>query len=105
MAWLAGFIGLSSTMITAAEFPGAIASKPRIALIIDDLGNHRSAGEAALALPGPLTYAFLPHTPFAREQADKAHAQDKEVMLHLPMESHHGERLGEGGLTLKMPKV
>lgn len=105
MGWLAGFIGLYCTMSMAAEFPGAMSSKPKIALIIDDLGNQGPAGEVALALPGPVTYAFLPHTPFAREQADKAHAQHKEVMLHLPMESHHGERLGEGGLTLEMPKA
>jgi len=75
---------------------------PRIALIIDDLGNQKSAGERALALPGPVTYAFLPHTPFAWRQASRAHAIKRQVMLHLPMESDEGNRLGAGALTLTM---
>jgi polysaccharide deacetylase 2 family uncharacterized protein YibQ len=76
----------------------------RIGLIIDDLGNQKSAGEQALELPGSVTYAFLPQTPFTWELAIKAHELNKEVMLHLPMESDLGNRLGEGALTLAMPK-
>jgi polysaccharide deacetylase 2 family uncharacterized protein YibQ len=74
----------------------------RIALIIDDMGNRKVAGEKALALPGVVTYAFLPQTPYAREQATRAHEQGREVMLHLPMESDRGNRLGAGALTLSM---
>jgi polysaccharide deacetylase 2 family uncharacterized protein YibQ len=76
--------------------------QPLIAIIIDDLGNDWQAGEDALKLPGPVTLAFLPHTPHTRDQAVRAHAQGKEIMLHLPMESHSGEPLGPGGLTLHM---
>jgi polysaccharide deacetylase 2 family uncharacterized protein YibQ len=77
----------------------------RIGLIIDDLGNQKRAGEQALGLPGSVTYAFLPQTPFTWELAIKAHELNKEVMLHLPMESDLGNRLGEGALTLAMPKA
>ena len=76
----------------------------RIALIIDDMGYRKGAGEAALALPGKITYAFLPQTPYAWEQAIQAHELDKEVILHLPMESDLGNALGEGALTLSMPR-
>lgn len=76
----------------------------RIALIIDDMGYRKGAGEAALALPGKLTYAFLPQTPHAWEQAIRAHELDKEVILHLPMESDLGNALGEGALTLNMSR-
>ncbi|MEJ2620750.1 MAG: divergent polysaccharide deacetylase family protein [Candidatus Thiodiazotropha sp.] len=76
----------------------------RIGLIIDDLGNQKSSGEQALDLPGSVTYAFLPLTPFAWELATKAHELNKEVMLHQPMESDLGNRLGKGALTLAMPK-
>ncbi len=76
----------------------------RIGLIIDDLGNQKAAGEQAISLPGPVTYAFLPQTPFAWQLAIRAHELDKEVMLHLPMESELGNRLGKGALTLSMPK-
>ncbi|MEW8506752.1 MAG: divergent polysaccharide deacetylase family protein [Candidatus Thiodiazotropha sp.] len=76
----------------------------KIALIIDDLGNQLTAGERALALPGAITYAFLPQTPFAWQLASKAYELNKEVMLHQPMESDNGNRLGNGALTLDMSK-
>jgi len=58
---------------------------PRIALIIDDLGNWRSAGVRAVSLPGPVACAVLPHTPFAALIAERAYVAGKEVMLHLPL--------------------
>jgi polysaccharide deacetylase 2 family uncharacterized protein YibQ len=73
-----------------------------IAIIIDDVGNDLRAGEEALTLPGPVTLAFLPHTPHAKGLARRAHGAGKEVMLHLPMQSHAGNRLGPGALTLHM---
>ncbi|MCU7905816.1 MAG: divergent polysaccharide deacetylase family protein [Candidatus Thiodiazotropha sp. (ex Epidulcina cf. delphinae)] len=93
-------------VILLAAGPGASRQDAvKIALIIDDMGDRRIAGEHALALPGPVTYAFLPQTPFSRQQAGKAHQLKKEVMLHLPMESDNGNALGRGGLTLDMSKV
>jgi polysaccharide deacetylase 2 family uncharacterized protein YibQ len=80
------------------------AAPVRIALIIDDMGYHKGAGEAALALPGNITYAFLPHTPHAWEQAVQAHELSREVMVHLPMESDQGNALGAGALTLSMSR-
>ncbi|MEW7978224.1 MAG: divergent polysaccharide deacetylase family protein [Candidatus Sedimenticola endophacoides] len=73
---------------------------PTITLIIDDMGNRRAWGEAALEIPGAVTYSFLPHTPHAERLARLARGQGKGVMLHLPMESAEGYRLGPGGLTL-----
>ncbi|MFC1684695.1 divergent polysaccharide deacetylase family protein [Pseudomonadota bacterium] len=75
---------------------------PVISIIIDDMGNRLGDGQRALALPGPVTYAFLPHTPHARRLANQAHDLNKEVMLHQPMDAHRGNRLGPGGLTLHM---
>ncbi|MGD8913713.1 MAG: divergent polysaccharide deacetylase family protein [Candidatus Thiodiazotropha sp.] len=88
----------------ADDSVGELPSPVKIALIIDDLGNQKVAGEHALALPGPVTYAFLPQTPFAEQLASKAHALHKEVMLHQPMESDKGNRLGNGGLTQSMSR-
>lgn len=78
--------------------------RPAISLIIDDLGNHRVNGERTLALPGPVACAFLPHAPFSRSQARRAHALDKEVLLHLPMQAMRGEHAHQqpGELTLDM---
>jgi uncharacterized protein len=75
-----------------------------IALIIDDLGNQQTLGERAVDLPGAVTCAFLPQTPFAWNLATKAHQLNKEVMLHQPMESDSGKPLGQGALSLNMSK-
>ncbi len=80
----------------------AEAGVPRIAIVIDDMGNTQGSGRAALALPGALTYAFLPHTPYAGHLARQANKLDKEVMLHLPMQAMDGRALGPGALHLHM---
>lgn len=77
---------------------------PGIALIIDDLGNQQGYGKQAVLLPGPVACSFLPHGPYTRSLARLAHAQDKEVMLHLPMEPIYGVHPDDeqGELTLDM---
>jgi len=80
----------------------AQAQKPVIAIIIDDLGNS-PRDEQAIHLPGAVACAFLPHTPHAQRLAKLAHQNNKEVLLHAPMQSmHDGKRLGPGSLTLDM---
>jgi uncharacterized protein len=59
----------------------------RLAIILDDLGNDRSAAEAIFALPYPLTISVLPNHPHSVEIAEEAHRRRYQVMLHLPMES------------------
>ena len=73
---------------------------PRIAIIIDDIGDRRAEGLAAVDLPGAVACAFLPHTPHARELAYRAHENGKEVLLHLPLQSLQGKELGPGAITL-----
>jgi hypothetical protein len=60
--------------------------RPRIAIIIDDLGNSKSDLEALSRLKGPLTAAILPHAPWSLEAARMARACGHQVILHLPME-------------------
>lgn len=79
-----------------------ITNKITIGIIIDDLGYLNQRDTRAVRLPGAVTLAFLPQTPHARTLAQLAHQLDKEVMLHLPMESMQGQALGPGGLTLDM---
>lgn len=93
-----------AALLLALILPLAAAADPaaRIALIIDDLGDRLDYGRRAVELPGAVTYAFLPHTPYARRLAEAVHTSGREVMLHLPMESVTGKRLGPGGVTLHM---
>ncbi|HEY5645385.1 MAG TPA: divergent polysaccharide deacetylase family protein, partial [Pseudomonadales bacterium] len=78
---------------------------PAISIIIDDLGYRRLDGLRALELPGPVAYAFLPHTPYASRLAGIAFQLDKEVLLHVPMESELDKALGPGGLTSAMARL
>ncbi|MGL1958219.1 MAG: divergent polysaccharide deacetylase family protein [Colwellia sp.] len=77
------------------------AESIRVAIIIDDIG-YRQSDHQALTLPGAITYSILPHTPFGKKLALAAKAQQREVMLHIPMEAENGKRLGPGGLTRAM---
>ena len=98
---------MSSTRIIVTCFLlfwqlAAQAQRPMIAIIIDDLGN-KSSDEQAVRLPGAVACAFLPHTPHTPRLAKLAHAKNKEVMLHAPMQSMHDDKkLGPGSLTLNM---
>jgi len=92
---------LSPFLLSAQQ----LKETPTITIIIDDMGNRGDWGQSILKLPGKVTYAFLPHTPHAKKLARLAHQRGKEVMLHLPMESHLGKRLGPGGLTLHMTET
>ncbi|MDR2878124.1 MAG: divergent polysaccharide deacetylase family protein [Chromatiales bacterium] len=92
-----GIIGLSLRFFLLLLFPVAHADEgvmpvvarthAVIAIIIDDLGYHPELDRRVVRLPGAVTCAFLPHTPYAPQLADLADALGKEVMLHLPMES------------------
>jgi polysaccharide deacetylase 2 family uncharacterized protein YibQ len=86
-------------MLAAFFVPDGRAEK-LASIIIDDLGNNLEYGEMAISLPGAVTLAFLPHTLYASELADRAHDAGKEVMLHLPLQSvrHHSHTPG----TLKL---
>lgn len=76
----------------------------RIAIVIDDIG-YRETDEHALLLPGAITYSILPHTPYGKTLAMRANANQKEVLLHIPMEAQNGKKLGPGALTSTMNKA
>lgn len=72
-----------------------------IYLIIDDMG-YRATDINAFYLPNAVAFSILPHSPKAYEFAIKAHAQSRDVMLHLPMEAESDKPLGPGAITTSM---
>ncbi len=80
------------------------AFPPLTAIIIDDLGDRLAQGLRAIDLPGNITYAILPQTPYSTRFARLAHSRGKEVMLHQPMQAIGGKAIGPGGLTLHMTR-
>lgn len=90
---------LITSVVQADELAINNLHTPAISIIIDDMGYRLNSGNRAINLPGALTYSFLPHSPHAVLLSKSAHQQNKEVMLHLPMEAESGKKLGPGGLT------
>ena len=67
--------------------PSAAARRgPRLAIIIDDMGNDRDTNQAVLAIPYPLTVSVLPHKALSETIANEAAQNGDEVLLHLPMQ-------------------
>lgn len=107
IVYLLGFIAIGGTV------PGAVhagstdtSTKPAyIAIIVDDLGHDIRNGQRALRLPGPVAYAILPHTKSGRRLALDAHKNNKEVLLHQPMQSLGQEDPGPGKLVSGMPNL
>lgn len=89
------FCYLSATAAVAQD-------APKIAIIIDDLGNELRYGRELIQMPHQLTYSFLPHRPFTPRLANMAASAGKEVMLHLPMQSSQENALGSNALTLEL---
>lgn len=79
--------------------------QPTIAIVIDDMGNNLKNGKQLVDLPYPLTFAFLPDRKHTLSLIKQAKKNNKEIMLHSPMENHMGIRLGRGGLRTDMSEM
>ncbi len=73
-------------------------------IIIDDVGNNFDYGQEVINLPATLTIAILPKTAYAVDLARLAAKNNKEVMLHLPMQSVEHHQHSPGTLDLHMTK-
>ncbi|MEX2454929.1 MAG: divergent polysaccharide deacetylase family protein [Rhodospirillaceae bacterium] len=78
----------------AAEAGRAAAPpiRPRIAVVIDDMGFDRVQSARAVRLPAGVTLAYLPSAPDVVAQVRRARLAGHQIMLHLPMEAN-----GQGG--------
>jgi uncharacterized protein len=78
------------------------AIKPRIAIVIDDMGFDRDNSARALRLPPQVTLAYLPYAPAVQAQVRRARLKGHPVMLHLPMEApDHRGKPGVNVLSVK----
>jgi hypothetical protein len=81
-----------------------IAVRPKVAIVIDDLGGENQMSQEILHWNVPLTLSILPFTPYSKVLAQQAHQRGKEVILHLPMEpyGYPQTKPGEGVLLQEM---
>jgi hypothetical protein len=75
--------------------PSMQSAAPRLAVIVDDLGNERAPAETLLALSVPISFAVLPQLPYSEIIAEEAGRRGFEVLLHLPIEPESGISAGE----------
>ena len=85
----------SATQQASASIPAwirnAVAAparngRPRIAIVIDDVGLDRVRSARAIELPGPLTMSFLPYAMDLAQQTETARRAGHELLVHVPME-------------------
>jgi polysaccharide deacetylase 2 family uncharacterized protein YibQ len=96
---------LVSVTFLALAFAETPAHAEKLAsIIIDDVGNNLEYGADVINLPATLTIAILPKTTYAKRLARLAAAQNKEVMLHLPMQSVEHHEHSPGTLDLHMTR-
>jgi len=81
--------------------PKAEGASPRIAFIIDDVGNRKGVAETLKELKIPITAAIIPNTPYAREEAMILEENQLETLIHLPMvpKNNSGRHYASGSVV------
>lgn len=79
---------------------------PRVAIIIDDIGNDQAMAEKFIRLGFPLTLSLFPNSRFGKRIMEMAREHRTEIMLHLPMEPEEYAQIdpGEGVLLTSMSR-
>ncbi len=77
-------------------------SKPKIILILDDMGHTRQYTELLEALGRDVTYAILPLLAHSGYFGRLSRQTGAEVILHLPLEASDGTIPGPGLITARM---
>ncbi len=85
-------------------FISKIDDLPLVAIIIDDIGYDEKIASRFLQLDASLSFSVLPHSPFQERISNLIHNNNKEVLLHLPMEPLGYPRIdpGKGALLSSM---
>lgn len=98
------FVGGRVTAARQAVRVSNMSPSGKLAIVIDDLGYNGEGTDELLALPIPLTVAVMPFSENSGEDAQKAAAAGKEVIIHMPMEALQGkaEWVGKVGVFRNM---
>lgn len=83
--------------------------KPRVVIIVDDLGSKKEPIDKLLEIPAQLSFAVLPNLPYSKYAAEMAYKNGRDVILHLPMEptdssGYAAVDAGDGVLLMGLPK-
>lgn len=81
-------LSLDQDLLALAQARKRTGVVAMVAVVIDDLGIDQAAARRAVALPAPLTFAFLPYGTALTDLADAAAKAGHEVVVHMPMAPH-----------------
>ncbi|MFQ5787253.1 MAG: divergent polysaccharide deacetylase family protein, partial [Thermodesulfobacteriota bacterium] len=83
--------------------------KPKVVIIVDDLGTNKESIDKLLEMDFPINFAVLPYQRYSQYAAERAYNRGWDVILHLPMEpkstsGYFGNDAGDGVLLVGLPK-
>ncbi len=84
-------------------FASPITHAAKMVLIIDDVGERHN-DDVVLSLPTAVTFSILPFSKNGRRLAEAAYAQQRELMLHLPMATINNKDPGPLAITPELDK-
>ena len=82
--------------------PRVFGPGPKIAFVIDDIGNRAEHSTLLRALGDQVTYSILPFVRHSRYFDELSRQTGADVILHLPLESLKGTIPGPGLITTQM---
>lgn len=98
------FLGEAGEAVSLASDVKNSGNKPKIALIITNLGLNRRSTELAITLPKQCALGFLPYTKTLKPLLNKAQSKGHEVYLYLPLQTSNSfESQGKHVLSTKLP--
>jgi len=65
----------------------------RIAILIDDLGWDEDIAKDLLKIDAPLSLSIIPKLPFSKSIAEEAKQKNRDILIHIPMESHDPQKM------------
>lgn len=89
----------------AAHVPPGADGRPMVAIVLDDVGPQAANAARALALPAPLTLAFLPYAENLPALVGAARRRGHEILVHLPMEPLGGADPGPHALRAGLDRA
>jgi len=92
-------VGKGLKVTNSTDTNAVYISKPKVAIIIDDIGVNPEIANRIMDIGEPITLSILPHLTYSQEIALRAFKQNHEFMLHLPMEPGNAQiNPGVGGI-------
>jgi hypothetical protein len=84
-----GYLNLENTYTQNSNdiYDNARASRPKIAILVTNLGLNHNSTELALSLPKEIALGFLPYTKKLKPLFKKARDLEHEVFIYVPFET------------------